>query len=582
MKKKSLSNLVTFILIMSFLISCSGGTSSQGGVDNSASVADDSLVGVWTQNTSDANALKTMTLTKTNVTNSLSMDGNMGNNTQVKGVMVVIPSSTAKAAADAETATAILSFYDTGTNGAILDVTIKGAISLSADCKTLTIDDSQNNTTTTFTSTKTSCSDTGTVTQPTTPGAQPANCINSDIPAKINWARQIGSTNTDFATSICMDKTGNVYMAGHTLGSLDNNQNAGGADIFLVKHDSSGNKIWLRQIGTASKDLAAGVAADLNENIYMTGYTQGGLDNNQNAGDYDIFVMKFDALGNKLWTRQMGTNAYDASSSIAVDSSGNVYIAGKTNGALDGQKHSGLRDIFLIKLDSSGNKLWTRLSGTAANDEATGVAVDSTGNAYVTGMTEGALDGNQHSGFSDIFVMEFDPSGNKLWTEQRGTALNDNTSAIAVDSSGNSYVCGRTEGGLSGNQNAGLTDIFLIKLDSAGNDIWTKQFGTTQNDSASGIATDMSNNIYVTGNTDGGVDNYNNMGFSDIFTAKIDPSSGNPVWIFQTGSPGGDEATGITIDSGGSIYVAGHTDDDLYGNKNAGIRDAFAIALICN
>jgi hypothetical protein len=168
--------------------------------------------------------------------------------------------------------------------------------------------------------------------------------------------KQLGTTADDYGFGVAVDSSGNVYVTGFTGGGLDGNTNAGGADIFLVKYDSAGTKQWTRQLGTTTNDYVHGVAVDSSGNIYVTGETMGGLDGNTNAGNWDIFLVKYDSAGTKQWTRQLGTTTNDYGYGPAVDSSGNVYVTGYTDGALDGNTKAGNWDVFLVKYDSNGVK----------------------------------------------------------------------------------------------------------------------------------------------------------------------------------------------------------------------------------
>jgi hypothetical protein len=152
---------------------------------------------------------------------------------------------------------------------------------------------------------------------------------------------------------IAVDGSGNVYVTGETEGGLDGNPSAGGYDIFVVKYDSAGVKQWVRQLGTGGWDVGIGIAVDGSGNVYVTGWTQGGLDGNPSAGGYDIFVVKYDSAGVKQWVRQLGTGGWDVGYGIAVDGSGNVYVTGETDGGLDGNPSAGGRDVFILSLRSS-------------------------------------------------------------------------------------------------------------------------------------------------------------------------------------------------------------------------------------
>ena len=267
---------------------------------------------------------------------------------------------------------------------------------------------------------------------------------------------------------VAVDSSDNIYVTGHTYGGLDSNTFSGGHDIFLVKYNSSGTKQWTKQLGTSTADSGLGVTVDSSNNIYVTGHTYGGLDSNTNSGGKDIFLTKFNSSGTKQWTNQLGTSSNDEGKGVSTDSSGNIYVTGNTNGGLDGNTNSGNLDIILVKYNSSGTKQWTQQLGSSENDFGLGVTVDSSDNIYVTGYTEGGLDGNTNSGERDIFLVKYNSSGTKQWTQQLGTSSYDYGRGVTVDSSDNIYVTGYTGGGLDGNTNSGSYDIFLVKYNSDG------------------------------------------------------------------------------------------------------------------
>ena len=167
-------------------------------------------------------------------------------------------------------------------------------------------------------------------------------------------------------------------------------------------------------MGTSSHDYAYGVATDSSGNVYVAGNTQGGLDGKFYRGLTDFFVVKYNSSGTKQWTKQLGTSAAEIGHGIATDSSGNVYVAGYTFGGLDGNSNAGSSDLFVVKYNSSGTKQWTKQLGTSSDDEAYGVATDSSGNVYVAGITSGGLDGNSSSaGEENLFVVKYNSDGNK-------------------------------------------------------------------------------------------------------------------------------------------------------------------------
>jgi hypothetical protein len=357
--------------------------------------------------------------------------------------------------------------------------------------------------------------------------------------------KQLGVAGTaTAATGVAVDSSDNVYVTGVTYGGLDGNVLTGASDFFLVKYDSSGSKVGnVKQMGTASAGtLASGVAVDSSNNVYVAGYTNGGLDGNSLTGRTDFFLVKYDSSGNKVGSaKQMGvagaaTYSYGG---VAVDSSGNVYVAGTTNGGLDGNTLTGVFDFFLVKYDSSGNKMGTAKQMGVAGRSTHGYAVkvDANDNVYVAGPTSGGLDGNSLTGTADFFLVKYDSSGNKVGTAKQMGAVGAITEAdgIAVDSSGNVYVAGYTTGGLDGNALTEALNFFLVKYDSSGNKVgMAKQLGvaSTTFSAKGGVAVDSSNNVYVTGDTTDGLDGNTLIGTTDFFLMKYD-SSGNKQWLSE-------------------------------------------------
>ena len=123
--------------------------------------------------------------------------------------------------------------------------------------------------------------------------------------------------------------------------------------ISCKSTDNTTTSPWTKQLGTTSRDIGIGVTTDSSDNIYVTGYTKGGLDRNTNSGEGDIVLIKFNSSGTKQWTKQLGTSSHDHGNGVTTDSSGNIYVTGYTLGGLDGNTNSGEYDIFLVKYNSS-------------------------------------------------------------------------------------------------------------------------------------------------------------------------------------------------------------------------------------
>ena len=296
-------------------------------------------------------------------------------------------------------------------------------------------------------------------------GDQGSSTSGTTPPPPVSWrvTQQFGTTGNDVGRGIALDSSANIYITGSTEGTLGASA-FGLSDIFLTKFDSTGNKLGTRQFGTTGRDTGYGVVVDSSGNVYVTGSTEGVLGASA-FGLSDIFLAKFDSSGNQLFIKQLGTTGFDIGYGVAVDSTGNVYVTGSTEGTL-GASAFGLSDIFLAKFDSSGNQLFIKQFGTTGFDIGYGVALDSSGNVYVTGSTEGTL-GASAFGLSDIFLAKFDSSGNNIFIQQLGTTGRDIGYGITLDSSANAFITGSTEG-ILGASALGLSDIFLAKFNSAG------------------------------------------------------------------------------------------------------------------
>ncbi len=321
-----------------------------------------------------------------------------------------------------------------------------------------------------------------------TPVSGTSAIANPAPPPLTVWTSQLGPPQEDGSADIAVDGSGNSYITGWTAGDLGG-PNQGGMDAFVANCDSGGTVQWTSQIGSSELDAGNGIAVDAGGNSYITGPTLGDLGNS--------LIAKYDSGGTMQWARLIvSADAAD----IALDGGGSIYITGSTDGDLGGPNEGGT-DAFIVKRDSDGSTQWARQIGTSGSDFGYGIAVDASGDIYITGSTRGDL-GAPNQGGRDAFIVKYDGGGTVQWTRQIGTSGSDLGYGIAVDASGNIYIAGETEGDLGG-PNQGLLDAFIVACDSDGTLQWIRQFGTSSDDSASGIAVDDSGTICITGWTEG-------------------------------------------------------------------------------
>jgi len=245
------------------------------------------------------------------------------------------------------------------------------------------------------------------------------------------FIRQFGTPQSDYAASVAVygGAGDNVYVAGSTDGKFPGQAKNGQTDVFVRKYSGTGVLGWTRQFGTPDYDSVAGVAVDAT-GLYVVGTTWGAFPGKNNTGLSDVFIRKYDAAGKVAWTRQFGTADYDWAGGVAVDASG-LYVVGTTGGALPGQTSSGEDDVFVRKYNASGDVIWTRQFGSASWDAGAAVSVDANF-VYVAGGTDGSLPDQINAGMTDAFVRKYDANGNLIWTRQFGGDEEDSASSIAV------------------------------------------------------------------------------------------------------------------------------------------------------
>jgi hypothetical protein len=304
---------------------------------------------------------------------------------------------------------------------------------------------------------------------------------------------------------------------------------------------SQSNFIWGKQFGNAKDLYILNHVNDDQGNIYVAGKTTGIMDK-RNYGKNDGFLSKIDSSGNIQWSRQFGTAEEEDIQWCTIDKKGCVYITGSTTGDLN-NKNAGKTDIFIIKFDRDGQTIWSRQFGSDSTDTSKGIYEDSNGNVYITGYTNGIL-GQSSFGKTDCFIMKLDCDGNQLFTTQFGTPEDDFSYSITGGSESDVYVCGSTRGEISGKNN-GLMDGFTGQFTDKGKLLKYNQFGSEGFDVAMIITADVENNLYVGGSTSGNF-GYAQIGEGDGFLIKLN-QKGEILWNNQFGTKNNDGVRGITI-----------------------------------
>ncbi len=413
------------------------------------------------------------------------------------------------------------------------------------------------------------------------------------------WAKSIGGVNIDAGYAVSLDANGNIYTVGCFSGVVDFDPGAGVYNMtssqsgaaFISKLDNNGNFVWAKSIsGDNGAIEASSLAVDSSGNSYFTGLFSGTLDFDPGAGVYTLstvdadgvtftqtFVSKLNANGEFTWARQMqaaspklegagvspelppiNPDPYSLGNGIAVDTSGNVYTTGQFNYSVDFDPGAGTFvlttpsgtdgydvDIFISKLNGSGNFVWARNMGGTSWDNGNGITVDSTGNVYTTGSFVGPADFDPGAGVFnlisagdyDIFVSKLNSQGNFVWAKSMGGVTGETGIEIALDSANNVYTTGHYGGtadfdpgtGVFNLTAAGLDDIFVSKLTGDGSFIWAKSMSGASIEHSTSLVVDANENVYTTGffidtvdfDPGAGTVNLISAGSYDAFVAKL-------------------------------------------------------------
>lgn len=352
---------------------------------------------------------------------------------------------------------------------------------------------------------------------------------SSSNPAEQRWNTTWGGAGDDHSPvpgpDLAVDSSGNIYLAGTT-----SNFGAGGDDIALIKYNSLGVQQWNRTWGGINNDSACAIALDSSNNIYITGtYDRSGVIPPISG---NIVLLKYNSSGQLQWNATWGGSGLEKGNAIALDSSGNIYIAGLTISFA-----VGYTDMVLVKYNNLGEQQWNTTWGRIYQDQIFSIALDSSENIYATGYTS-----NSAAGEIDIVLVKYNNLGQQQWNTTWGGSEPEAGCGIALDSSENVYVCGFTL------EEAGIP---LLKYNSLGLLQWSRIWGGSDDWSGWDIALDSSDNLYVSGGT-------NSSGSNDIALMKYN-SLGQPQWNTTWGGSDRDDGWAIALDSADNIFITGDT-----------------------
>ncbi len=366
---------------------------------------------------------------------------------------------------------------------------------------------------------------------------------------------QIDTTNqSDLASAIAVDSTGSVYVVGRTAGDLGSQAvDPENNDAFLNKYDAAGNLVFTRRLGATEDGGAFSVVVDGSDNVIVTGQVRGNLTSTAYGGNLDTFVTKYDSTGEEQWTRQAGPFLDDLGLTLAVNASDEIFVAGLARSEIAvGEGYAGGDDAYVTKLDANGNLIYNRQFGDAGDERHNGIAIDGAGNVFLSGTDDGVAFVRRY-GDGDATALDWE------FTASLGDG---DVGGLTVDSDGDVYLAGYTSNssffsGAEVTAHQGGTDGFVAKLANADGALSFGTFlGTAADDRGYGVAVDpATEEVYVSGETAGTLAGETSSGLTDGFVIKLD-STFNETWRHQFGGGYDQRASDIAFDANGTNILS--------------------------
>ena len=360
----------------------------------------------------------------------------------------------------------------------------------------------------------------------------------------VSWGVQLGTKGEENFHAVVCDNDNNPVVCGETGGKLGN-RHFGDLDGLVVKYSPDGNTLWIRQMGSHSKDTFKNICIDKEGDYLLVGYSEGDFENNKNLGRSDAIIAKMSPKGKIIWVKQFGTDDLDEATAVVVDKKNNYYIAGNTRGKI-GDIKKGVQDVFVLKMDSSGKILWKQQCGTKTRDNVNSMHIDQKNRIFIANSY-------YKSSVSSIIIMD---TNGKIIKEKEDKKLK--YWDIYVDKQKNIFACGHTK-------NAG----FIEKLNPSMEEDWISTFRTPSGWSGEKKIVPLGNDLYATS----GCMNWRQCyGFIRVYNNK-----GEKIASIELNKP---STCGnlLAVDKEGDFYHSGSTETDLFA-ENKGNHDAYLVKV---
>jgi uncharacterized delta-60 repeat protein len=356
------------------------------------------------------------------------------------------------------------------------------------------------------------------------------------------WEKVFGTAGDDHGYSVAVTDDGGYVVVGCTEPYGNSN-----TDVYLIRTNSFGDTLWTETYDAGESEAGYSVAVTSDGGFVIAGYTQ-----SIGSAEADVYLIRTNAVGDTLWTRTYGGSGNDFGRGVRVTSDGGYLIIGTTT-----SYGAGGVDVYLIRTNNDGDTVWTRTFGGDQSDYGESLALAGDGGYVVAGHTN-----SYGAGDIDVYVIKTDGAGDTVWTRTYGGGSWDYGHAIAATSDSGFVIVGRTESFGNG------PDVYVVKIDAAGDTLWTRTYGGTSIDRGYAVATTNDGGCCVAGFTMS-----TPTGFADAYIIKIN-ASGTTVWTRTVGGDLGETAQSVAPTGDGGCIVAGYTD-----SFGAGLSDVYLVKL---
>ncbi|HYH57274.1 MAG TPA: hypothetical protein VD772_11720, partial [Anseongella sp.] len=410
------------------------------------------------------------------------------------------------------------------------------------------------------------------------------------IPAKI-WDKGLGGSASDDVTSVTATADGGLLLGGYSASGLSGDKSEasrGGSDFWVVKLDMNGTKQWDKTFGGSGSDNLYSVIQTTDGGYLLAGLSTSGIDGDKTEagrGSTDYWIVKLDASGTRLWDKTYGGSADDRLYSVLQTTDGGFLMGGYTTSGISGDKTSALiggYDLWVIKTDGNGNKLWDKTYGGSGSEIFSTLRPTADGGYLIGGSSDSGISGDKSEasrGAEDYWILKINAAGTKQWDKTFGSTTNDNISSLSLTADGG-YILGGYSDGNGGDKSEasrGNYDFWVVKVSSNGSKQWDKTFGGSDSDSADEIIQTADGNYLMAGGSTSPVSGDKtlaNKGSMDTWLVKFGPT-GTKLWDRTYGGTNYDYGGLLAESADGSYLLAGSSFSGRNGDKSTASRGNF-------